>query len=77
MHRWGEARRAEKAGDHAYDELVRGHPDLYQHIRTHLARHESRYGRLEPTVPRGQLRARVYDELDRMRPAHPVSPAHG
>ncbi|WFB83814.1 MULTISPECIES: hypothetical protein [Streptomyces] len=66
-----------KTGDHAYDELVRRHPDLYRHIRTRLARYESRYGRLELTVPRGQLRARIYDELDRMRPARPVSPAHG
>ncbi|WP_399135989.1 hypothetical protein Q3A86_36480 [Streptomyces sp. NBUA17] len=72
-----EARRAEKAGDRAHDELARRHPDLYQHIRAHLARHESRYGRLELTVSRGQLRAQIYDELDRMRPAHPVSPAHG
>ncbi len=65
-----------QAGDQAYDELVRRHPDLYRHIRAHLARYETRYGRLQLTEPRAQLRARIYDELDRMRPAHLTSPAH-
>ena len=36
-----------KAGDHAYDELVRRYPDLYRHIRAHLAWYETRYGRLQ------------------------------
>jgi hypothetical protein len=63
-----------KAGDQAYDELVRRYPDLYQHIRTHLARYETRYGRLQLTESRAQLRARIYDELDRMRPARLPSP---
>lgn len=64
-----------KAGDQAYNELVRRHPDLYRHIRARLARYETRYGRLQLTEPRAQLRARIYDELDRMRPAHMASPA--
>ncbi|MEU7405163.1 hypothetical protein [Streptomyces sp. NPDC044948] len=64
-----------QAGDQAYDELIRRHPNLYRHIRAHLARYETRYGRLELTEPRAQLRARIYDELDRMRPAHTASPA--
>ncbi|MFD5805773.1 hypothetical protein [Streptomyces sp. NPDC127020] len=41
-----------KAGDQAYDELVRRHSDLYWHIRAHLARYETRYGRLQLTEPR-------------------------
>lgn len=64
-----------QAGDQAYDELVRRHPDLYRHIRAHLARYETRYGRLQLTEPRAQLRARIYDELDRMRQAPLASPA--
>ncbi|MER7805127.1 hypothetical protein ABTX71_32965 [Streptomyces parvulus] len=58
-----------KAGDQAYDELVRRHPDLYQCIRTHLARYETRYGRLKLTVPKGQLRSEVFHDLDRMASA--------
>ncbi|MFD6725795.1 hypothetical protein, partial [Streptomyces sp. NPDC060131] len=64
-----------KAGDQAYNELVRRHPGLYRHIRARLARYETRYGRLQLTEPRAQLRAQIYDELDRMRPAHIASPA--
>ncbi|MEV7068955.1 hypothetical protein AB0N97_40235 [Streptomyces collinus] len=55
-----------QAGSQAYDELVRRHPDLYRHIRTFLARYETRYGRLQITGPRAQLRSQIFEELDRM-----------
>ncbi|MEV5107544.1 hypothetical protein ACFQ7G_19840 [Streptomyces massasporeus] len=55
-----------QAGAQAYDELVRRHPELYRHIRTFLARYETRYGRLHITGSRAQLRSQIFDELDRM-----------
>ncbi|MFC7986365.1 hypothetical protein [Streptomyces sp. NPDC057336] len=55
-----------KAGDQAYDEVVRRHPGLYQCIRAHLARYETRYGRLRFTGSRAELRSHVFEELDRM-----------
>ncbi|MFG2719863.1 hypothetical protein ACGFW5_16425 [Streptomyces sp. NPDC048416] len=54
-----------RAGDQAYDELVRRHPDLYQRIRTHLARFETRYGRLQIPGSRTRLREQIFKELDR------------
>ncbi|MFI8860403.1 hypothetical protein ACIGW5_27930 [Streptomyces prasinus] len=65
-----------KAGDQAYDELVRRHPDLYRHIRTRLAQYETRYGCLQLTEPRSQLRAQIYGELDRMHAAPLPSVPH-
>lgn len=54
-----------RAGDQAYDELVRRHPDLYQRIRTHLSRFETPYGRLQIPGSRTQLREQLFKELDR------------
>ncbi|MEU7336684.1 hypothetical protein [Streptomyces sp. NPDC007074] len=54
-----------RAGDQAYDELVRRHPDLYQRIRSHLARFETGYGRLQIPGSRTQLREQIFKELDR------------
>jgi hypothetical protein len=53
-----------KAGSQAYDELVRRHPYLYQHIRNHLAQYETRYGRLQLTGSRAQVRNQIFQELD-------------
>ncbi|MFD6593024.1 hypothetical protein ACFWFH_05970 [Streptomyces coelicoflavus] len=54
-----------QAGDQAYDELVRRHPDLYQRIRAHLAGFETRYGRLQIPGSRTRLREQIFEELDR------------
>ncbi|MEV3972816.1 hypothetical protein AB0K68_32495 [Streptomyces sp. NPDC050698] len=65
-----------QAGSQAYDELVRRHPDLYQHIRAFLARYETRYGRLHITGSRAQLRRQLFDELDRMPSKGLAAPAY-
>ncbi|MFF5931615.1 hypothetical protein [Streptomyces hydrogenans] len=65
------------AADRAYDELVSRHPDLYHRIRSALAPHQTRYGRLAHGTPRAELRKKVFADLDRhARPGLPGSPTH-
>lgn len=57
-----------QAGTQAYDELVRRHRHLYQHIRTRLAPYETRYQRLDlPPGARATLRREIFAELDRLQ----------
>ncbi|WP_461025853.1 zinc finger domain-containing protein [Streptomyces sparsus] len=55
-----------QAADQAYDELVRRHPNLYQHIQAFIAPHTTRYGRLRIQGSRSHLQRQLFDELDRM-----------